>query len=495
MKNLNNIIKRSNLTPLERMTALVHNTEHKQKTGKSMLSDAELHTLTQGWAARMGEANEYNRYLEIARLEGSMRMDATMFSYRAELSAVRNQRVLAYCLADTKRVKGMHNDEIMQGITEEEGLRFALAHTYLEYRYVLHAFTFENLPLEVRQDLVLLDDSVAHSKRYLEEQVLLYEMLKDGEISKKDKDALTDTILSRLYFEGIKKIRGGTERDGFMVGDFYAELPLAEVMHKVAHDAGITWKDKDEEKLLDDIEVYAKDKGVTMVSLARESLRSWLDDGLFTRDFAPIFDSERHDTWNGDTKKSHRELFDLWYTELEKSRKYFAGLFSARKLKRRDMEMTILGETKVIEILTGESLYVCDDELEFVRQYKKQVEMILPFINFALFIEKYAKPVENYNTLCEFRKLGKKASDVFDANFTEEYDKLIESYEDEINLLNHELGKLTDMATEHVYTNADEEFRYGIHITEGRFRFVLEENGERADIIEKYTEEFKKVMR
>ena len=50
-----------------RMTALVHNTEHKQKTGKSMLSDAELHTLTQGWAARMGETNEYNRYLEIAR--------------------------------------------------------------------------------------------------------------------------------------------------------------------------------------------------------------------------------------------------------------------------------------------------------------------------------------------------------------------------------------------------------------------------------------------
>ena len=40
-----------------------------------MLSDAEP-SLTQGWAARMGEANEYNRYSEIARLEGSMRMDA-----------------------------------------------------------------------------------------------------------------------------------------------------------------------------------------------------------------------------------------------------------------------------------------------------------------------------------------------------------------------------------------------------------------------------------
>ena len=299
----------------------------------------------------------------------------------------------------------------------------------------------------------------------------------------------------RLYFEGIKKIRGGTERDGFMVGDFYAELPLAEVMHRVAHDAGIVWKDKDEEKLLDDIEAYAKEKDVTMVSLARNSLRSWLDDGLFTRDFAPIFDSDRHDTWNSDTKKSHKELFAIWYAELEKSRKYFAGLFSARKLKRQDMEMTVLGETKVIEILTGESLYMCTENLEFVRQYKKQVEMILPFSNFALFIEKYAKPVENYTTLCQFRALGKKASDVFDANFTEEYDKLVESYEDEINILNHELGKLTDMATEHVYTNSDEDFRYGIHITDGRFRYILEENGEKADIIEKYTEEFKKVMR
>lgn len=292
--------------------------------------------------------------------------------------------------------------------------------------------------------------------------------------------------LEKLDIKQVKVKKGDVyELDGsrLMCGDSTIEEDMLFLM------------DKDEEKILDEIEAYAKDRGVTMVSLARKSLRTWLDDGLFTRDFAPIFDSERHDTWNGDTKKSHKELFDLWYMELEKSRKYFAGLFSTRKLKRREMEMTILGETKVIEILTGESLYMCSDELEFARQYKKQVEMILPFTNFALFIEKYAKPVENYNTLCEFRKLGKKASDVFDANFTEEYDKLIESYEDEINLLNHELGKLTDMATEHVYTNADEEFRYGIHITEGRFRFVLEENDEKADIIEKYIEEFKKVMR
>jgi len=66
--------------------------------------------------------------------------------------------------------------------------------------------------------------------------------------------------------------------------------------------------------------------------------------------------------------------------------------------------------------------------------------------------------------------------------------------EEEVKLLNYELVKLTDMATEHIYANAEEDFRYGIHITDGRFRFDLEENSEKADIIERYTEELKKVM-
>jgi len=493
MRNLNNIIKRSNLTPFERVATLVRHNVHKQKTGKDLLTEAQLHSLTQGWSSRTGEANEYNRYLEIARLENSMSIDATTFSYKAELSVVRHQRVLAYCLGNTKKGKDLNSETMMEGLTDEECLQFALAHTYLEYRDTLHFFTFENLPLEVRQDLALLDDSVGFSKRYLDDETTLYEMMRNGKITKKDADTLIDTIISRFYFEGIKKMRGGTERDGFMIGDFFAELPLKEVMHRVAHDTGIAWKDVDEEKLLDDIEEFAKEKDVTMVSLAKESLRSWLDDGLFIEHFAPMFASNRHDTWNGNTKKDHKELFGIWYTELEKSRKYFAGLFSARKLKRQEVEMTILFETKVVEIITGESLYMCSEDLEFVRQYRKQLELMLPFSNFACFIDKYAKPVRSYRTLCEFRKLGKRVSDTFDVDFTSAYDELIESYAEEVKLLNHEMRKLTDMATEHVYKNADENFRYGIHITDGRFGFDLEEESEVLNVIEKYKEEFKKL--
>ncbi len=481
------------MTPLERVTALVHNDRHREKTGTSIFSDSQLHTLTQKWSGDTGKINEYNRYIGIVRLEQSMRLDAQMFATNAELSLVRNERILTYCLADLKKTTDIPVNSLMQdNITKEESLSFALAHTYLEYRHVLHTFTFFNLPLEIREDLVLLDDSVGYNKQYLEDHTLLYEMFKGGKISKKDKDTLVDTIFTRMYYEGIKKMRSGTEKDGFMIGDFFAELPLKEIMYKVAHDARIKCKDRNDDEVLENIEEYATGNDVTMEHVVRETLHSWLDNGLFTKDFAPFFASDRFDTWNGNTKKSHKELFAIWYAEMEQTRKYFASLFCAKELKRQEAEMSMFGEMRVVEMLTGESLYACKEDLEFVHEYKKQVEMILSFSNLALFIEKNAKPVEKYNTLCEFRKLGKQASDIFDTDLTERYDELIESYKDEVMLLNHELVKLTDMATEHLHTNAKEDFRYGIHIVDGKFWFDLEEKDDTANIVQKYAEEFKK---
>lgn len=489
------MIRKANMTPLERVAMLVRNGAHKEKTGKDMLSESQLHALTQAWSPRMGSVHEYNKYVGVARLESSMRADAHLFAYRAELALVRNQRILSYCLADPTRVNKANDDEVRKGITDEESINFATARTYLEYRHTLHIFTFFNLPLEVRKDLSILDNSVGFNGRYLEDEVLLYEMLKDGKMSKKDKETLVEMVFSRLYYEGIRKMRNGTEKDGFMVGESFADLPFKEIMHKVADDVGIKWNEGDEEKLLEDLETYAKEKDATMEYLTKETLNVWLDNGLFATDFTPIFASDQHNTWDGDTTKSHNELFAIWYEELEKSKKYFSGLFSARKLKRQEAEMTMLGETRVVEMITGESLYACREDLEFVQEYKKQVDMILPFSNFALFIEKYAKPVRNYATLCQFKKLGSEIADVFDADFIEQYDSLIESYQDEVKLINYDLARLTDMTTEHLYKNTEEDIRYEIHIHDGRFWIDLEEESEVAEIVEKYAEELDREMK
>jgi len=58
MKNISNILRRSKITPLERVTVLVHNDVHREKTGKQILSDSDHHVLTTAWNASTYEAKE-----------------------------------------------------------------------------------------------------------------------------------------------------------------------------------------------------------------------------------------------------------------------------------------------------------------------------------------------------------------------------------------------------------------------------------------------------
>jgi hypothetical protein len=91
MKSLTSILRSSNITPFERVKALVHNDIHREKTGKGHLSGSDLYILTKGWMPSRLEAIEYNKYINIVQLEDAMKMDAQMFLYRSEVSLLRNQ--------------------------------------------------------------------------------------------------------------------------------------------------------------------------------------------------------------------------------------------------------------------------------------------------------------------------------------------------------------------------------------------------------------------
>jgi hypothetical protein len=155
MKKLNQILKKANITPFERVIALVQNDAHREKTGKDILSGSEMYMLTEGWSAETKEVNEYNRYINLVRLEGSMRMDARTFSHLAELTLLRNQRLLAYFISDFDKKKEVRIAEMVRGITKEESVLFTKKHTYLDYHDALHSFTFNNLPKEAQDDFIL----------------------------------------------------------------------------------------------------------------------------------------------------------------------------------------------------------------------------------------------------------------------------------------------------------------------------------------------------
>lgn len=461
-----------------------------------MLSESDVYTLTQGWNGDASEIKEYNKYINIARLESSMYMDAQIFLYRAEVSILRNQRVLDTFLPRARKIGDFTNHPFAKDIPVEESVRFLTQHTYLRYEKVLHMYTFHKLPKEIQDDLLLLDEEIASDEKYLGDQVFLYERFGDGNtLSKQNKDLIITSIYSRMYYEGVKKIKNSTaEKDGFLLHPFFAELQIKDLFQKVVDDEHIASDKTDvgtEEGLLSLVEECARNKNTSIERLVKEKLSQWLDDGLFVNEYSPLFMSGQFDTWNGDTKMSHKELFMVWHTELQKSKRYFQDLFESKKLEKGVLEKEFLGMTRATEIITGTSLYSCNEDADFVKEYKKQIESLLPIANVFLFIKKYAAPTKNYKTLCEFKKLAQKVSSMFDIDMTEKYTEFIDSYQEEVTFLNLSSGRLTDIAIDHLYLQ--ESLQYIIDINERCFTFDLEEESDAVSIVQKYADEFKKL--
>lgn len=497
MKKISNILRRSNITPYERVITLVHNDIHKEKNGKSALSDADIHTLTKGWYGSTSEINEYNKYIKIVQLEDTMELDAQMFLSRSEVSILRNQRVLDYFISNARRLKNISDREFAKDISDEDSVQFLVQNTYLEYEKVLHTLIFYNLPKEIQNDLLMLDVEVINDGRYLADQVFLYELFnKENGLTKQDKDLIINRIYSRMYYEGAKKIkRSNAEKDGFLLHTFFAELPVKDLFKKLTneHRSVVDKEDDTEESLLSAVEEYAESKSISIEQLIKEKLSSWIDNGLFIKEYTPLFMSKRFDTWNGDTKKNHKELFMAWYTELEKSKEYLQKLLDTGKLKKQVVKKDFLSMSRTREVITGTSLYSCTENIEFVQEYQKQIEIFIPVSKMFLFIEKNASPVINYKTLCEFKNLAQKVSSVFDIDMTEGYSNFIKLYEEEVRFLNLSLGRIPDMIMEHLYT--EESFRYVIDINDDCFAFELDVDNKIkvADIAKQYANEFNKL--
>lgn len=497
MKSLTNILRRSNITPFERVKALVYNDVHREKTGKDGLSESDIYALTKGWNPNRSEASEYNKYINIVQLEDTMKMDAQMFLYRSEVSLLRNQRVLDSFLSYTKRLKYISEQVFTKDIPTDESIRFLIRNTYLRYENLVHLFTFYNLSKEIRDDLLLLDAEITGCEKYMDDQVFLYEQYKDGPLSSENKNLIADRIYSRMYYEGAKKIKKSTsEKDGFLLHAFFAELPIKDLFRKIVTDRCVASSKKNidtEDGILTLVEEYSKSRHISIEKLVKDTLFEWLGDGLFINEYSPIYVSDRFDTWNGNTKKNHKELFTAWYEELQKSKQYFEELFDSKKLNKKTVEKDFLGMTRKIEVVTGESLYACSEDVDFVSEYKKQIEILLPLSSMFLFIEKNATPITNHQTLHEFKRLTQNISTLFDIDMSERYAEFVNLYEEEVYLMNLSLTRLIDVATEHIYS--EKSLKYVVDINDECFVFDLatDGSGKIADIAKKYGEEFKKL--
>lgn len=489
MKSLTNVLRRSDITPYERVRILIQNDLSVEKTGKDGLSESDLHVLTNGWSGSTSEINQYNRYINIIKLEDLMKMDAQVFLYKSEVSLLRNHRALESFIPNLIRLKDVINPSFTKDIPDENCVKFLIKNTYLEYEKTLHIFTFNNLPKEIQSDLLLLDEEVTRDERYLADEVFLYEIFnRNKTLSKDDKNLIINCIYSRMFNDGIKKIKNSiSEKDGFLLHYFFAELPIIDIFYKLADDAHLIYN---KENILSSVEEYANSKNTTIEYLMKEKISMWLDNGLFVKEYQPIFLSDQLNTWNGDTKNEHKLIFQTWYTELQKSKQYFEELFNFGQLEKQNIEKSLFGIPQKMKIITGESIYFCKEDICFVKEYIKQIELLIPASKMFIFVKKYARPTRNNKTLCEFKNLAQNVSSVFDIDMTEKYTEFINSYQEEVVLLNHSLDRLIDVSMEFLYK---ESFEYNIDISENFFNINFNDDDGVDDIVGKYSDEFEKL--
>ncbi len=397
----------------------------------------------------------------------------------------------------SKKYKNVTDKSFINDIPVDQAVRFLARSTYLQYDKLLHKFTFQNLPKEIQNDLLLLDESVAHDEKYLGDHVFLYERFKDGtSLSNGDKDLIVNNIYSRMYYKGAKRIKNSVlEKDGFLLHAYFAELPIKELFQKLIDEGFGKNRKKDadmEGNVLSLAAEYAESQNISIEKLIKEKLLEWLDNGLFISEFLPLSMSDRFDTWNGNTKKKHSELFMVWYAELRKSELYFQKLFDTNRLQKKKIKKDFLGMPRMIEVVTGDSLYACTENADFVTAYRKQIEILLPASNIFLFIEKYASPLKNNKTLREFKNLAQKVSSVFEIDMTASYAEFINSYQEEVRLLNLSLIRIVGMATESLYI---ESMQYIVDIDENCFTFdlAIDDKTVVANIANKYGDEFKEL--
>jgi hypothetical protein len=492
MKNLANLLRKADISPRERVVTLVQNRVRKEKDGRGILTESEIYSLTDGWKPKSSqEAREYNKYLQLSKLEVSMRLDAQMFACRSEGKLLRSH-LLVDQLKHIKIFKDYEDAVSGKYISHEEAVGFVVKSTYLDYSTLLHMLSFNNLPKDIQDDLILLDEQVVHDKKYLEDEIFLYELFKNSKtLNTKDKGVLIDRIYSCVYHDGFRKVKKGTEKDGFLL-HFFAELPMEAVLMKWVEYGRINLEKKDNGYVLEKLEEYAKDKGKTMEMVVKETLSKWIDDGLFVAEYTPVFFSDKHNTWNGNTKFTHKEIFTNWYKELQKTKASVDKMVTDGNLVVEQLNKEFFGVSEKIQIITGNSLYECEGDIDFVNEYKEQVNILLPLAGICLFIKKYNKPLDNLETLKCFHELSKTFSDLFEVDMSDKYDDFVTSFEQEIKLINHSIIMALDNVSSFLYEKGNR--KYPIGIIESNFTFNTKEKSEKVpdDIIEIYKKEIEK---
>lgn len=371
-KDFSRLLQKGNLTPKERHFLMVANIVSKEKTGKAILTEADIYALTEGWTPQNNdEVKEYNRYNQAWKNAIFAEMDAqttylqakikyqTMFMMMRDFHKNPIYSEVKKALEDLGKVKKVVGKEAIDIINRQREAKLKGGQTIDGTIYQL---ALEIIGEETKKKLQDFYEDIYIESEYLDDEQELAELYK-----KKDFEGIAERVAKRGFNNYIKK---------YQLFHYYACIPILEIARRYAKENNLPYKgetdDEDIElakkgldtatdKLAETLEKHAQENKTTTEELIKTACLKWIGEGLFENNHKPLILADP-------------ELLNKWIETKEKARLTLKGLIDKGTLKTGKASESGFFMTSGEEIITGESLYNCGLDYAFIKDFKTYVD-------------------------------------------------------------------------------------------------------------------------
>ena len=425
------MLNKSNLTPRERILTIIKNDAHYRVTGKKILSDTEIQSISDNWHAKNNhDVNEYNKYWHMWDTFKYFEIDMQTLVNSIQIDYLNFEKIilLYYFQKEPSTIS-----EIMQERFLEEyknALPCILENTGLDYNKTIHTYTFLSLSQNIQENILTLDESAKWESKYFDDEEILSKFLKDKKnLSSHEIEKLSNRVIDSLSWDKIRSESREKDISHFILFDYFANYPIIEFAKKLADNLDILYKDESDLK-----EKISNIKGLR--KKLKDVVYEEIERGLFFEEYIPLCNENSHETYNGKISLKLKDIFNIWVKEKNKTRAMFKKMIDEGELVIEEKTQKVFNFTITEKVITGNSLYSSSKNLSFIFEYKKQVESLVFYGFLYNLLEKENIP-KKYGYILAYQDIIKKVSNIVGMQVTdmdEKYLKHIESLAENTNL-------------------------------------------------------------
>lgn len=315
----------------------------------------------------------------------------------------------------------------------------------------MHTYTFLSLPKNTQKDILLLDESAKWESKYLDEEEILSNFLKNKKsLSNSEIEKLSDEIINSLSWDRIRDESRSKDISYFILSRYFAGYHIIEFAKKLADNLDIVYNDDED----------LKEKVSRVVGLRKklkDVIYEEIEDGLFLEEYIPLCNESGYETYSGETTLKLKDVFEIWLKEKDKTKKIFQEMIEEKEIIIEEKTETIIDFNITKKIITGNSLYRSNKKLPFISEYKKQVDSLSVYGFLYNLLEKENIP-KKYGYILSHKEIVEQVSKIVGVKVTNTHEKYLKQIEDLVENTNLYLRVIDNNISDFIYENNDWNF-------------------------------------